>query len=464
MKKRRKCSRFSAVLLLAVFLAAFALTSCREISALPESSSPVSSKANSSAGASSTASSSPGPVSELPSSSEPLPSQAESQTVSDILSQISQANTSSKQPSSQTASKQPSSSQAAASAPPSSTPSDVEFNLGGDQSAATNPSEMKAVWISYLEFQSFAGSTESAFTAKVAQMYDTAVSMGLNTVIVQVRPYGDSIYPSSLFPWSKTVSGQMGQPLGYDPLAILVKEAHARNLSFHAWVNPYRTMTDEEMAQVSGEYAIKRWYDSSSRSDYMILSQGRWWLQPGNAEVQKLIISGIEEIVRNYQVDGIHFDDYFYNETPATYGDTTAQAKANTTALVRGAYQAIKAIRPSVQFGISPQGGFRENSSLPNSDINNMSTDLALWCSASGYIDYVMPQIYWEYTHPTQPFTMTLQKWEGFVTEPNVALYVGLAPYKLTDEVILQQIADIAASSKSSGYCLFRYDFIGGLM
>lgn len=464
MKKKRKCLLSFLALLLAVTLTALFLVSCRGVEALPQggdSSSLLSaSKQETSAETSDPPSSSAvsfAPSSEQPSSMEPLPSEA-SRPVSEILSSIEQTNESSKPPVSSAASSQPSSSAAA-----SSEVSNIEFNVGGLNTPSGKGEELRAVWISYLEFQSFAGSDAASFTSRVVQMYDKAVSLGLNAVIVQVRPYGDSIYPSELFPWSKTVSGRMGQSLSYDPLAILIQEAHARDLSFHAWVNPYRTMTDEEMAEISDFYAIKKWYNSANRKQYMVLSQGRWWLQPGQSEVQKLIVSGVEEIVRNYDVDGIHFDDYFYNEEPSVYGDTPPEAKANTTALVRSCYKAIKSIRSSVQFGISPQGAFREANALPNSDINKMSTDLALWCSASGYIDYVMPQIYWEYTHDTQPFTMTLQKWERFVTEPGVKLYVGLAPYKLSGDIIRQQTVDIGQSQKAEGYCLFRYDFIGSL-
>ena len=101
--------------------------------------------------------------------------------------------------------------------------------------------------------------------------------------------------------------------------------------------------------------------------------------------------------------------------------------------------------------------------SLPESDRNYLSTDLALWCSKPGYIDYVMPQIYWEHGHSTQPFTETLEKWENLVTEPSVRLYVGLAPYKLTAEEIAWQIDEIEASPRVNGYALFRYAFISQL-
>ena len=142
---------------------------------------------------------------------------------------------------------------------------------------------------------------------------------------------------------------------------------------------------------------------------------------------------------------------------------TVEQAKANTTAMVKGLHDAIKKINRRVSFGVSPSGAFRLSSSLPESDRNYLSTDLALWCSEPGYLDYVMPQIYWGYNHSVQPFTQTLQKWADFVTEPSVDLYVGLAPYSLAASEIEAPVQDIDSSSEAKGYCLFRYDHIHGL-
>ena len=455
MKKSRKklVKKAAACLLSAIMLLSFA--ACASFQNNPE---PVSSEDTTTS-----VQSLPSEVSsEYPSSDEAL-SSAPSSKVSSIASKIAKANTSSK--------KAAASSKAASSKPVSSKPVFSSKPASSKPVSSTPPKqnvvkhdEMKAVWLSFLEIQAFKGSSESVFTSKIEDIYDNIVAKGLNTVIVQVRPYGDSFYPSEYYPWSKCISGTTGVGVNYDPLAIMVREAHNRGLSVHAWINPYRTMTDAEMAQVDDSFAIKVWYNSSDRSSYMVKTgDSRWWLQPGNPEVQKLIINGASEIVQKYDVDGLHLDDYFYNMAPSAYGDTASEAKANTTALVRGLYQAVKAANPKVQFGVSPSGAFRSNQSLPSSDIGNLSTNLALWCSKPGYLDYVMPQIYWGYSHSTQPFTMTLDKWESFVTEPSVALYIGLAPYKLSASEIERQVQDIGASSRTSGYCLFRYDHIHAL-
>lgn len=461
-QSRNYVLKYGTILLTALFM--FSFTGCDQFKNEPvpiESSTVTSEEPTSSEEQSSTATSDL--PSEYPSSSEELSSE-ESSELSSILSAISSVNQSSKEetPSSTI----PSSSEVLSQPPVSSEPESSEPASSASPPPAEMVSynEMKAVWLSYLEFQSFQGSNESRFTQKIQSIFDTISAMGLNTVIVQVRPHGDSFYPSEYYPWSKCISGTMGLAVDYDPLEIMVNEAHSRGLSVHAWVNPYRTMTDAEFSLVEDSYLIKEWYNSSNRSSYMIkTSDGRWWLQPGNEEVQRLIINGVNEIITQYGVDGIHLDDYFYNASPAQYGDTHAQATQNTTDMVRGIYQTVKTYNSQLQFGISPMGAFREDASLPLSDSGDHSTDLALWCSQPGYIDYVMPQIYWEYDHSVQPFLMTLDKWEDFVTEPSVAVYVGLAPYRLTAAEIESQIADIESSDRSSGYCLFRYDFIHGL-
>ncbi len=408
-------------------------------------------------------------VSEYPSSTEEL-SSTPSSDVSSIVSEIGKVNSVSKENSSNKTSSKPTSSKPASSKPVSSKPASSQPPVSSKPEPKPEPpnlsnTQMKAVWLSFLEFQQFAGSSESAFTSKIQSYFDTMVNKGLNTVIAQVRPHGDAFYESAYYPWSKCISGTMGQGVDYDPLEIMVREAHSRSLEIHAWLNPYRTMNDAEMALINSSFPVKQWYESSNRSDYMVQvgDDKRWWLKPGNKEVQKLIINGAKEITQKYKVDGIHLDDYFYGTNVSTYGDTASQAKANTTALVKGLHDGIKSIDSSVKFGISPAGGFRENNSLPSSDMTYLSTDLKLWCQNKGYIDYVMPQLYWGYDHATQPYVMSLDKWQNLVTEDSIALYIGLAPYRLDAATIENQIKDIGNSYKATGYALFRYDHIHGL-
>lgn len=405
--------------------------------------------------------------SEVPSSSEEISSHEVSSEVSSIVSKIKSIQTPSKAKapvSSKNVKPKTPSSKVEKPKPTSSTPAPAPkppVSSKPNQGSNISHKEMRAVWISFLEFDGFKTTDEAVFTTRMSQCFDTAVSKGLNTVIVQIRPHGDSMYASAYYPWSKHASGTVGQGVSYDPLAIMVSEAHKRSLEIHAWINPYRTMTDSEFANVDDGFKTKQWYNSSVRQQYMVkCPDGRWWLKPGNKEAQQLIINGAKEIVSKYSVDGVHIDDYFYGTSVATYGDTTSQAKANTTAMVKGLHDAVKSVNSRARFGVSPAGGFRENNSLPSSDMGYISTNLALWCSQDGYIDYVMPQLYWDYNHSLQPFTMTLNKWENFVTANSVALYIGIAPSGHPADVIRQQINDIQASNRASGYVLYRYNYI----
>ena len=317
---------------------------------------------------------------------------------------------------------------------------------------------LHGVWISYLELSKLAGSVESVFHAQAAAMMQRVKESGGNAVFVQVRPFGDAIYPSSVYPWSKIVSGSAGSGLSYDPLTVLLEQAHAQGLSFHAWINPYRLMSGTDFSKIDRTFRTSTWYHGDSRSSYMYEVNGIWWLKPSSDEAQTLIADGVRELLSNYAIDGIHLDDYFYAVSPESLGETTAAAKENNTRLIKTLYDLTKSLRPNALFGVSPAGGFRKDSTLPVSDTGALSTDLALWCREAGYLDYVMPQIYWDETHEIQPYTMTLEKWRAFVTEPTVRLYIGLASYKFDDSIIEQQKQ--AALEKADGFCLYRYDYI----
>lgn len=390
-------------------------------------------------------------------------SSEESSEPSEESSDASSKETSSKPESSKETSSKPESSKEesskVSSKPVSSTP--VSSKPVSSNTTPVTPSgdELAGVWISYLELSSFAGSSQSTFTSRVSAMMKKVKNAGCNAVFVQVRPFGDAIYPSNVYPWSKTVSGSVGKSLSYDPFKIMVEQAHANGLECHAWINPYRLMKDAELAKVSTDYRIGEWYQSDDRDKYMYDVDGTWWLKPGNSEAQALIADGAREILKNYAVDGLHIDDYFYAVTPSTIGDTASQAKQNNTTLVKTLYNLTHQLRPNAVFGVSPAGGFLKGNNVPNSDIGALSTNLSLWCKQSGYIDYVMPQIYWDENHATQPYTMTLDKWRNFVTSSSVKLYVGIALYKGFDDATIEAQKQ-AALGKADGYCLYRYDFM----
>lgn len=276
------------------------------------------------------------------------------------------------------------------------------MQAGGEPEAMAAPVAYRAMWVSYLEWPMFDTSGAQGFAASVGSLLDNCAALGLNTVIVQVRPFGDAVYPSAVYPWSHLVTGVQGQDPGYDPLAIFVEQAHARGLAIEAWVNPYRVRLNDTMPP--GELAADN--PALLHEGWALEANGGLYYDPALPEVQDMVVQGVTEIVQNYDVDGIQFDDYFYpttdeafdTESYARYGggqDLAEWRRANVNTLVQKVYAAVKAVKPEAVFGISPQGNNDNNYSQQYSDV-------ALWLSTPGYVDYIMPQVYWGYNYTLQ--------------------------------------------------------------
>ena len=338
---------------------------------------------------------------------------------------------------------------------------------------AINFAEQKAMWISYLEFQSILkGKTQAQFKASVQSMYNNCKSMGINTVYVHARSHSDAFYVSDLYPWSLNCTGTIDVSPGFDPFKILVDEAHSRGLSIHAWINPMRGLTDADMQKISNKYQIKQWYnDPAKRGTYIVSVDGTWYCSPAYKEVRNLITNGAKEIVSKYNVDGIHIDDYFY-PTTATSFDTMAFSQSGSnnlsqwrldtiSSMVRELYAGIKSVNPTVLFGVSPQGNI-------SNDYSTQYADVKKWCANQGYLDYIVPQIYYGFKNTSQPYATNLQSWCNLVTAPNVKLVAGLAPYKIgsvesTGEwendtrIMARQVETFKAQPKYGGAAFFRY-------
>ena len=301
--------------------------------------------------------------------------------------------------------------------------------------------EYRAVWISYLEWQSADFSSEAAFRAQMGGWFDQYAAMGLNTVLAQVRPFGDALYPSAIFPWSCVCTGTQGRDPGFDPLAILVEEAHARGLRLEAWLNPYRLALNDT---VPGAFSADSL--AATHPEWVKQAAGGQYLDPSRPDVRDCIAAGVQEILDGYAVDGIHLDDYFYPTTDEAF-DAAEYAAADTdlsledwrrdnvNALVRQLYQLVHAggrTAGAVPLGISPQG---------NNDNNyaQQYSDAALWLSTPGYIDYAMPQVYWGYGYTTGSgstrfaFENITAEWLALPRAEGVALYFGLGAYRIGD-------------------------------
>jgi len=340
--------------------------------------------------------------------------------------------------------------------------------------------EVRGVWLSFLEFDHMLrGKTEAEFTANIREVYDNIAAYGLNTVIVQVRPFGDALYPSAYFPWSQFASGTEGINPGFDPLAIMVDEAHARGFRFEAWINPYRIRNSGSTIPLSADNPALRWINEGHPG--VIRYNGLISYNPADPQARALIVNGVREIVRNYSVDAIHIDDYFYPTTSPGFDAASFGAyrdggstrtlddwrRNNVETLMREMHAAIKAIDPNVLFGISPQSRIDYN-------FENLYLDIARITQNPGYTDYIMPQIYFGFEHATQPFQRSLDDWAEIVNSDYVRLYIGLAAYKsgLDDQwagagrsewidntnLLARKVEASRGAEGYAGFVIFRYD------
>ncbi|NLK97357.1 MAG: family 10 glycosylhydrolase [Epulopiscium sp.] len=339
--------------------------------------------------------------------------------------------------------------------------------------------ETRAVWISYLDLQRvLPNKSKEEFRASIQSIFKNIADARLNTVIVQVRPFGDAFYPSNYFPWSYIITGTEGTSPGFDPLEIMLEEAHNKGLKFEAWINPYRIRAGSKKPLSEQNQALTWLMDGSNR--VIELNSGIYY-NPASKDVRELITKGVMEIVKNYDVDGIHFDDYFYPTTSLEFdkidyqkyieeGGVLSQGdwrRENVNQLIKNVYSSIKSYDSSIRFGISPQGIIDKN-------YNEQYIDVEKWLSSSGYIDYICPQIYFGYNHSTQPYAKLLEQWNSLIKNEAIDLYIGLAAYKLGNEdtwagngktewigttnMLQRMIADGRKHSHYGGFVLFRYD------
>ena len=271
------------------------------------------------------------------------------------------------------------------------------LSLGNGNKAQAGSLQTKGVWVSCFEFEELGlkDKTEAQFRANANKIFATIRANGCNTVYFHVRAYDDAIYPSSVAGFSKYISSD-GKAPGYDPLKILVSLAHSHKLKIHAWMNPYRV--------------------SSTKI-----------LDPASETTTVRIVNQVKEIINRYAVDGIHFDDYFYPTNIKKYKKVPAATRRqNVNVMVRKVYQTVKQKKKSLKFGISPAGDITY--------CEKIGADVRTWLSQSGYVDYIIPQIYWSNNYimsgkKTALFNERLAKWRQ-INKRDVPMYVGLALYK----------------------------------
>lgn len=275
--------------------------------------------------------------------------------------------------------------------------------------------------------------------------------LNFNAVIVQIRDAGDAFYPTELAPWSRFLTGVEGQAPDpyYDPLEWMIAEAHKRGMEFHAWLNPYRATMNENT-----EILAKN-HDYNLHPEWMIKYGTKYYYNPGLPEVRQHLITIMDEVVANYDVDAIHFDDYFYpyKIKDEAFDDSQAYAsyalpkqsladwrRANVDSLVLDIHRTIKERKPWVQFGISPFGVWKNKSTDPRgsdtqagqTNYDDLYADPLMWMQ-SGWIDYLVPQIYWSMDYPAASHRKIADWWAQNKTRTN--LYIGNGAYKVRNNL-----------------------------
>lgn len=341
----------------------------------------------------------------------------------------------------------------------------------------SNSAQIRGAWISTvynLDWPSTksygnADQQKAEYSALLDKLQDT----GINAVFVQVRPAADAIYPSKLVPWSQYLTGTPGKDPGYDPLAFLVDETHKRGMQFHAWFNPFRASILTDVSKLPANSTALQ------HPDWIVKQGGKLYINPGIPEARQQIIDSVMEVVQNYNIDGVHMDDYFYpsgesisdpfndNSTFAANNPDQIKSKgdwrrSNINIFVRDLGQSIHRVKPSVSFGISPFGVWRNKATdMTGSDTkagitayDSMYADVRTWIQ-NGWIDYVAPQIYWSMSFTNARYDKLVDWWSQEVHGTGVKLYIGHAPYKLGSPEVgwqtAQEIINQLVYNKQSG-------------
>lgn len=334
--------------------------------------------------------------------------------------------------------------------------------------------EKRAIYISYIELQKYIkGKTVSDAKKNIDRMIQNINDFHFNMILLQVRSFSDAIYESKYFPWCSCVTDDVNSSPGFDVLDYFIKKSHNKNIELHAWVNPYRISNKTDTSTLSKDSYAYQFLESG---DAKVIEKGIFY-NPASSKVQKLIVDGITEILENYKVDGIHFDDYFYpsveidssfyNDYLKTHKDISVSEYhlMNVNSLVEKVHEVTK--KYHVLFGIAPEGNI-ENNYATN------SADVYLWGSSDLYVDYLMPQIYYGFENEAKPFYEVLTTWEELVNKSNVRLLPALAFYKINtedkyaksginewienDDIIMRQVLLSRNTNHYDGFSIFRYD------
>ncbi len=355
------------------------------------------------------------------------------------------------------------------------------------------PQKVNGVWVataSGLDFPSKPNLTAEQLKSEIDTILQDIKSWGMNTVIFQVRPACDALYASDIFPVSSVLSLEYTLPDGLDPLAYIVQAAHEQEMELHAWINPLRVTTGTAETPSHDLSALPETSPARQHPDWVVAyADGRMYLDAGHPEVRQLVVDGVKEILDGYEVDGIHFDDYFYPypQEGAVFDDAATYAqygegmeledwrRENINAMIEQVHTLVESYDREIQFGVSPFAVWKNQSSDPLGSATkagvetyyDLYADTRLWVK-EGWLDYICPQIYWSFEQEPAPFDTVFDWWADCVKDTQVKLWVGHALYKQgTDQPgwddakqTLRQMEYAAAHAEYDGSIFFRYQHL----
>ncbi|TXS28845.1 hypothetical protein EAO71_08680 [Streptomyces sp. ms191] len=350
--------------------------------------------------------------------------------------------------------------------------------------------EFRGMWLATVanrDWPSRAGLTAEEQRAELLAHLDTAVARRLNAVVLQVRPTADALWPSPYEPWAQCLTGVQGRDPGWDPLGTAVAEAHDRGLELHAWFNPYRVANHTDPTRLVAGHPARL------HPGWVLPYGGKLYYNPGLPEVRRFVQDAMLDAVRRYDVDAVHWDDYFYpypvagqvfddDAAYAAYGadfpDKAAWRRNNTDLLVSETAARIKEIDRHVDFGVSPFGVWRNAATDPEGSdtsagvqtYDDLHADTRKWVR-EGWIDYIAPQLYWNIGFPAADYARLLPWWDEVVRDTGVGLYVGEALYKCGDPAqpaawqdpaeLSRHLALAARHPGVRGHCFFSAKEVG---
>ena len=311
--------------------------------------------------------------------------------------------------------------------------------------------EMRGIWVSTvysLDYPESATVDDEELRRQADEILDSSKAMGMNAVFLQVRPSADAFYESDYYPWSRYLSGTQGlaPENGFEPLKYWVEAAHERGMELHAWINPYRVTRSGE-----SEYqALSADNPARQHPEWLIKYDGNYYFDPALPEVRRLVTDGALEIVNNYDVEGIHLDDYFYpgqdfadqasyEKYGSGFSDIGDFRRDNVNQLIRMLDEELHAADSDLSFGVSPSGIWANKSTLPEGSdtagtesYSRYYADSVYWAEA-GIVDYLAPQIYWNIGYSIADYQILANWWSDMLEGTGVKLYIGMADYKAAE-------------------------------